>query len=67
MVRTTILALAALTAVTALSLSGPAPAQSRDPGMAPEIRVTDWINGDDRVTLAHHRGDVVLLEFWNTH
>jgi hypothetical protein len=65
--RRTILAISAAAAMALCFPQGEAPAQSRDPGMAPEIAVSDWINGDDRVTLAHHRGDVVLLEFWSSH
>jgi hypothetical protein len=34
---------------------------------APEITVSDWINGDGRTTLKDFRGEVVLLEFWKTH
>mgnify|MGYP001227890671 CR=1 FL=1 len=34
---------------------------------APEIQVGDWINGDGRTDLADYKGEVVLLEFWQTH
>lgn len=34
---------------------------------APEIRPTDWINGDGRTSLEDFRGEVVMLEFWSTH
>jgi thiol-disulfide isomerase/thioredoxin len=33
---------------------------------APEIGVGSWVNADGRVSLADHRGGVVLLEFWST-
>jgi len=65
-------------AVAALSGSAPlwlpaavpccrAAAQTTDVELAPEIEIHDWINGDGRTTLADFRGEVVLLEFWNTH
>lgn len=34
---------------------------------APEIQVTDWIDGDGRSSLADFRGDVVLVALWATH
>jgi len=60
----------AVTAVLGLGLlHGSAPAQTRtsDVKLAPEIEIRDWINGDGRTSLSDYRGQVVLLEFWNTH
>jgi len=34
---------------------------------APEISVKEWINGDGRTSLKDFRGEVVLLEFWQSH
>ncbi len=44
-----------------------AESQTQDVELAPEIEIDAWINGDGRTSLADYRGEVVLLEFWNTH
>ena len=44
-----------------------APAQTSDVKLAPEIEISEWINGDGRTSLADYRGEVVLLEFWSSH
>jgi len=63
----TLLAVAALAALSALvgPWDGGARAQDGDP--APEIRVASTIGGDGRDRLADYRGEVVLLAFWSSH
>ena len=41
--------------------------RAQEADLAPELRIDAWIHGDGRDTLADYRGDVVLLEFWQTH
>ena len=33
---------------------------------APEIEVSNWLNRPERTTVASHRGEVLLIEFWAT-
>ncbi len=65
--RRTLLA-AALASLMALALPpGGDPVLAQGDGPAPEVRIDAWINGDGRTALTDYRGDVVLLEFWQTH
>ena len=59
---------AAVAAAIALSLSPrDVLVRAQESELAPEIQISSWIHGDGRDQLADYRGDVVLLEFWNTH
>ena len=46
---------------------GSGPVRAQDEARAPEIEIREWIRGDGLDRLEDHRGQVVLLEFWNTH
>ncbi len=49
-------------------LSGAAAERGADVGdVAAEIRVSKWIGGDGRTQLGDFRGQVVLLQFWQSH
>lgn len=69
-----VVAALACTAVLALG-GGNGPVQAQDQaqdaaqaiGHAPEIEIRAWIRGDGLDRLEDFRGQVVLLEFWNTH
>ena len=65
--RRTLLAAAAATVLALALPSGSEPASAQDAGLAPEIQINEWIHGDGLDQLADYRGEVVLLEFWNTH
>lgn len=62
-----IVAAVALLAGTASAVSGGEDETAEVGRPAPEIRVSDWIGGDGRSSLADFRGDVVLLVFFRTH
>ncbi len=59
---------ASLLALLLLLATGPALAQ--DAGFigkeAPEITANDWINRPEKTSIADHRGEVLLLEFFAT-
>lgn len=63
----TVLAVAALAAVTALAAPWGAGVRAQEGDVAPEIRITSSIGGDGRDRLADYRGEVVLLAFWGSH
>ena len=65
--RRTLLAAAAATVIALALPQGSESVMAQDPGMAPEIQINSWINGDGLDKLEDYRGQVVLLEFWNTH
>jgi hypothetical protein len=69
MKRAFFVAALALGAMTPLVAAGEdtAPATAAVGQLAPEIQVTDWINGDGRTSISDFRGEVVFLEFWGTH
>ena len=65
--RRTLLAAAAATRIALTLPQGSETVMAQSSGMAPEIQINGWINGDGRTPLEDYRGEVVLLEFWNTH
>ena len=65
--RRTLLAVAAAAVLGLTSPQGAEPVRAQDAGLAPEIQIRDWIHGDGLDQLEDYRGEVVLLEFWNTH
>ena len=58
---------ASLAALTLTLVAGSALAANSYLGQkAPEFETNDWINRPERTTVAAHRGDVLLLEFFAT-
>lgn len=65
--RRTLLAATAATLIALTLPQGSETVMAQSSGPAPEIQINEWINGDGRTTLEDYRGEVVFLEFWNTH
>ena len=58
---------ASLAALTLTLLAGSTLAANSYLGQeAPEFETSDWINRPERTTVADHRGQVLLLEFFAT-
>ena len=58
---------ASISALTLAVLAGTALAANSYLGQeAPEFETNEWINRPERTTVAAHRGEVLLLEFFAT-